>query len=60
MIYEIEKQYEKLLKLYAESNEGIAKHRTIHGARSANLNKLVYKYLKQCHSEGIPISGPIL
>nr|XP_014350815.1 PREDICTED: jerky protein-like isoform X1 [Latimeria chalumnae]XP_014350816.1 PREDICTED: jerky protein-like isoform X2 [Latimeria chalumnae] len=61
-IYDIKKQCEKLLKFYAESdlNKGIAKRRTMHGAKSTDLDKLLYEWFNQRRSEGVPISGPIL
>lgn len=61
-VYNIKKQLKTLLKFYVENdvNKGIAKHKTMHVAKSADLYKLEYKQFKQCHSEGVPTSGPIL
>lgn len=62
MIYDIKKQLENLLNFYAESvmNKSITKYKIMHKAKSANLNKLQYIWFKQCRSEGVPISGPVL
>lgn len=54
-IYDIKKQCEKWLKSIVEydKNKGIAKWRTKHGARSADLNKLVYIITStDCKAEG--------
>lgn len=57
-----EQQHEMLLYFYDESdmNKGNAKCGTMHGVRSADLNKLVYKWFKQYCSEGVPIFDPIV
>lgn len=62
MIYDMKKQHEKWLEFFAEcdTNKGNVKHKIMHEARSANLDKLVYECFKQCLSEDVPISGPIL
>lgn len=58
----IKKNKEKLLNFYvsSDSNAGIVKQKMLHKPKSANLDTVVYKWFRQWHNNGIPITGPLL
>ncbi|XP_041045228.1 tigger transposable element-derived protein 2-like [Carcharodon carcharias] len=61
-IYDIRKQREKLFKFCAESDtvEGISERRTLHSAKSADHDNVLYEWFRQRRSEGLPVSGAML
>lgn len=61
-IYDIKKQKEKLLNFYMnrDHNAGIAERKSMHAAKSGELDKVLYEWFKQRRSEGLHITGPLL
>ncbi|XP_072324184.1 jerky protein homolog [Scyliorhinus torazame] len=61
-IYDIRKQREKLFKFCAESDtvEGISERRTLHSAKSADHDGVLYEWFRQHRRKGLPVSGTML
>lgn len=61
-IYDIKKSKEKILSFYAASDvpNEMAKRKTTHEGRSADVEKVLLEWFRQRRSEGVPISGPML
>lgn len=61
-VYDIRKNKEKILKFYSQSysNVGMQKRKSLHAAKSSELDAVLFEWFKQRRSDGVPISGPIL
>ena len=61
-VYDIKKNKEKILSFYAssDSNVGISEKKTIRATKCEDLDKVLYEWILQQRSEGVPITGPLL
>lgn len=61
-VYDIRKNSEKTLNFFSKSDSsaGISNRKSLHTAKSKDLDSIVYEWFKQRRGDGVPISGPLL
>ena len=61
-VYDIIKKKKEILSFFVDSDSPMemAKRKTIRGARNNDHDKVMIEWFKQCRSENVPLSGPMI